>query len=102
MMFDGGGGPPPICRQAETALFGWCLHHLVDPTGLLAEAAGCDHLNRPHRDHLTWPHMALGDDGVHLVSTGGLESGTHGNEVEGGTVRGDPQSECRTGRPVDS
>ena len=54
---------------------------------------GCDHLNRPHRDHLIWPHSARSGGGVHLVSTGGLEPGAHGNEGEGGTVRGDPQRE---------
>ena len=68
----------------------------------LLRAGGCDHLNRPHRDHLIWPHLVLSGDGVHLVSTGGLKPGTHDSEVEGGTVRGDPQGERRTGQPVDS
>ena len=62
--------------------------------------AGCDHLNRPHRDHLFWPHVARSEGGVHQSFDGGLEPGTHANEVEGGTVRGDPQGQCRRGQPV--
>ena len=61
---------------------------------------GCDHLNRPHRDHLFWPHVARSEVGVHRSFDGGLEPGTHAYEVEGGTVRGDPQSQCRSGQPV--
>ena len=48
--------------------------------------AGCDHLNRPHRDHLIWPHVARSEVGVHQSFDGGLEPGTHAYEVEGGTV----------------
>ena len=61
---------------------------------------GCDHLNRPHRDHLIWPHLARSEVGVHRSFDGGLEPGTHANEVEGGTVRGDPQGQRRSGQPV--
>ena len=61
---------------------------------------GCDHLNGPRRDHPNWPHLASSIGGVHRLNSGGLEPGAHGDEVEGGAVRGHPQGTSREGRPL--
>src|ERR1035437_7887510 len=58
---------------------------------------GCDHLTGPHLVHSIWPHLAPSDGGVHLLAAGGLEPGSHDNEVEGGTVRADPKGGDRSG-----
>ena len=69
----------------------WALPRWPDvPIHVVIGRGGCDHLMRPRRDHQIWPHVALGNGGVHRFVTRGLEPGTHGEEVEGGTVRGDP------------